>query len=86
METRETTKNPKQRPCTSQGDINETKNIEIDDNKYFSFCKKFKYLGSIFSNTLDDTGDIERRIQQATAAFASLSEHILRNKKMSKKL
>jgi Reverse transcriptase (RNA-dependent DNA polymerase) len=69
-----------------QSNTNETKNIEIDDNRYFSFSKKFKYLGSIFSNTLDDTEDIERRIQQATAAFASLSEHVLHNKKISKKL
>jgi hypothetical protein len=61
-------------------------NIEITDNKYFSFCNKFKYLGSMFSNTLDDTDDIEKRIKQATAAFATLSENVLRKKEISKKL
>jgi hypothetical protein len=61
-----------------------TKDINIDNNQFFSFCNKFKYLG--FNNELNDTEDINRRIQQATAAFASLSENVLRNKNISKKL
>jgi hypothetical protein len=64
----------------------ETKDIDLDNNKYFSFCNQFKYLGSIFTNNLNDSEDINRRIKQATAAFASLSDNILRNKKISKKL
>jgi hypothetical protein len=32
--------------------------INIDNNQFFSFCKKFKYLGSMFNNELNDTEDI----------------------------
>jgi Reverse transcriptase (RNA-dependent DNA polymerase) len=60
--------------------------INIDNNKHFSFCNQFNYLGSIFTNNLNDSEDIDRRIKQATAAFASLSGNILRNNKISKKL
>jgi hypothetical protein len=38
----------------------------------------------MFSDTLDDTEDIEKRIKQATAAFASLSDNVLRNNKNPK--
>ena len=36
-------------------------------------------MGSIFTEDLDDTNDVNRRIQQATAAFYSLNKNVLRN-------
>jgi hypothetical protein len=64
----------------------ETANIELDNNKYFSFCTKFKYLGSMFTNDLNDSEDINKRIKQSTAAFATLGPNVLCNKRISRKL
>jgi hypothetical protein len=60
--------------------------INTDSNQLFSFCNKFKNLGSVFNNKLNGTEDIDHQIQQTTAAFASLSDNVLRNKNISKKL
>jgi hypothetical protein len=49
---------PKPGTTSSTEAIND---INIDNNKYFSFCNQFKYLGSIFTNTLNDSEDIETK-------------------------
>jgi hypothetical protein len=38
--------------------------IEIDADRFMSFCIKFKYLGSYFVPELNDTADITERISQ----------------------
>ena len=43
-------------------------------------------MGSIFTEDLDDTNDVNRRIQQATAAFYSLNKNVLRNTNIPIKL
>jgi hypothetical protein len=44
--------------------------IEIDDDRFMSFCAKFKYLGSYFVPELNDTGRHRERISQARKLFA----------------
>jgi hypothetical protein len=39
--------------------------IEIDDDRFMSFCVKFKYLGSYFVPELIDTADMTERITPA---------------------
>ena len=39
----------------------------------YSYTKKFKYLGSIFTPSIKDDEDIKRRINQACGAFAQVS-------------
>ena len=60
----------------------DTSDIKISDSEYFSFCQKFKYLGSYFEPSLDDTADITNRIQKASAAFAAM-KRVLRNDQIS---
>jgi hypothetical protein len=45
--------------------------IVIDDDRFMSFCTKFKYQGSYFVPDLDDTADITERISQARRLFGS---------------
>ena len=52
---------------------------------YITYNSQFTYLGSIIRNDLNDTPDIENRIEQATKAFGSLSNRIFKNKFVSKK-
>lgn len=57
-------------------------NIEIDDDRFMSFCLKFKYLGSYFVPELNDTADITERISQARKLFGSMNKQLLSNKKI----
>jgi hypothetical protein len=47
--------------------------IVIDEDRFMSFCIKFKYLGSYFVPELSDTADITERISQARRLFGSIS-------------
>jgi hypothetical protein len=47
--------------------------IEIDADRFMSFCIKFKYLGSYFVPELNDTADITERISQARKLFGSMN-------------
>ena len=53
----------------------------IGGQEFYSYTKKFKYLGSIFTSSLKDDDDIKRRISQACGAFAQ-AEKVLCNRKL----
>ena len=59
-----------------------TADIMIGDTNFYSYCKEFKYLGTTFTPSLKDDVDINKRITQATKAFATM-EKTLRNKKLN---
>ena len=44
--------------------------IEIDEDRFMSFCIKFKYLRSYFVPELNDTADITERISQARESYS----------------
>ena len=51
---------------------NDTQDIKLDNNHFFSFTNKFKYLGTYFTPKLTENEDISRRISSATRAFAKM--------------
>ena len=63
----------------------DTADIQINEHEFFSYCDKFKYLGSIFTPSLKDDYDIQRQINQATGAFATM-KRVLCNKEISKNI
>ena len=52
----------------------------IDETCFFAYCDKFKYLGTTFSPELNDSKDVESRIDQASKAFHAMSKNIFRCK------
>jgi hypothetical protein len=56
--------------------------IEIEEDRFLTFCLKFKYLGSYFVPELNDTADITERISQARKLFGSMNKQLLGNKKI----
>ena len=46
--------------------------IYANDHEFFGYCNKFKYLGSIFTPSLKDDADIDRRITSAAGASAMM--------------
>ena len=56
--------------------------IEIDEDRFMSFCIKFKYLGSYFVPERNDTADITERISQARKLFGSMKKQLLSNKEI----
>ena len=46
----------------------------VGGTNYFSYCDKFKYLGTIFTPNLKNDEDIKKRISQATGAFAAMEK------------
>ena len=63
----------------------DTADILINEFEFFSYCDKFKYLGTIFTPSLKDDMDIQRRINQANGAFATM-KRVLCNKNIDTKL
>ena len=61
--------------------IDEEADIMIGEHKFYSYTKKFKYLGSIFTSSLKDDDDIKRRICQACGTFAQ-AKKVLCNRKL----
>ena len=59
--------------------------IMLNSHEYFGFCTKFKYLGTTFDNTLEDTTDVKQRMQQATRPFGAMSK-LLKDPKLSHRL
>jgi hypothetical protein len=53
--------------------------IEIDEDRYMSFCLKSKYL---VVPELNDTADITERISQARKLFGSMNKQLLSNKQI----
>ena len=56
--------------------------IVIDEDRFMSFCIKFKYLGSYFVPELNDTADITERISQARKLFGSMNQRVFSNKEI----
>ena len=52
----------------------DTADIMVGGTNYFSYCDKFKYLGTIFTPNLKNDEDIKKRISQATGAFAAMEK------------
>jgi hypothetical protein len=52
---------------------NNTTDIDINENHFFSFCKNFKYLGTNFLPKLNDSNDIKKRIDQVQRAYYALN-------------
>jgi hypothetical protein len=48
---------------------NDTTDIDIDENHFFSFCKKFKYLGTNFSPKLNNSNKIKKTNQPSPASI-----------------
>ena len=63
----------------------DTADILINEFEFFSYCDKFKYLGTIFTPSLKDDLDIQRRINQANGAFAMI-KRVLCSKDIPAKL
>jgi hypothetical protein len=61
---------------------NDTTDIDINKNHFFSFCKNFKYLGTNFLPELKDSNHIKKRIDQAQQAYYALNQNLLRNNKI----
>ena len=57
----------------------DTADILINENEFFSYCNKFKYLGTIFTPSLKDDLDIQRRITQACGVFATMKRVLCNN-------
>ena len=49
-------------------------NIMLNSHEYFRFYSTFKYLGSIFDPSLDDSLDIRKHINKAFRAFATMKK------------
>ena len=63
----------------------DTADIIINEFEFFSYTDKFKYLGTIFTPSLKDDLVIQRRINQANGAFATMKQ-VLCNKDLPTKL
>ena len=57
-----------------KADPENTADIQINEDQHFSYCTKFKYLGSIFTLDLKENEDINKRISQAINAFNSMKD------------
>ena len=58
-----------------------SRHYDIGEQEFYSYTKKFKYLGSIFTSSLKDDDNIKRRISQACSAFAQ-AKKLLCNRKL----
>ena len=56
----------------------DTSSVEVN-NGYYTFCKRFKYLGSIITWDLKADDDVKTRIRCATSAF-NLMRNVLKSK------
>ena len=64
---------------------NKEADIMIREQEFYSYTKKFKYLGSIFTPSLKDDKDIiKRRINQTCGAFAQ-AKKVLCNHRLQTK-
>jgi hypothetical protein len=69
-----------------QSTIDDTKDIMLGDERYFGYCTNFKYLGTTFTPELNDSNDIQLRIDQASKAFYAMNKNIFRCKAINSKL
>ncbi len=64
-----------------QSTVDDTKEIMIDDERFFGYCTDFKYLGTTFTPELNDSNDVQLRIDQASKAFYAMNKNVLDAKK-----
>jgi hypothetical protein len=69
-------------PC-QQSTVDNTKDIETDEDHYFGYCTKFKYLGTTFNPERNDSNDVQLRIYQASKAFYAMNKNVFRRKDIS---
>jgi hypothetical protein len=69
-----------------QSTVEDTKDIMIDEDRFFTYCTKFKYLGTTFPPELNNSNVIQLQIDQAGKAFYAMNKNILRRKDISSKL
>jgi len=65
--------------------MSNTADIYLHDHAIFGYFNKFKYLGTIFTPSLKDDLNINRRITSAVGAFATMKK-VLYNHKIPAKL
>ena len=58
----------------------------IDDERFSGYCTNFKYLGTTFTPVLNDSNDVQLRIDQASKAFYAMNKNVFRCKEISIKL
>jgi hypothetical protein len=66
--------------------LEDTKDIVLDENCFFAYCTKFKYLGTTFTPELNGSNNVQLWIEQASKAFYVMNKNILRYKDISSKL
>eukprot|EP00980_Cylindrotheca_fusiformis_P019239 scaffold6556_cov80-Cylindrotheca_fusiformis.AAC.1 len=52
----------------------DTEDVMLNEHEFFGFCHNFKYLGTTFDNTLDDSIDVKKILQKANGAFAAMAK------------
>jgi hypothetical protein len=65
-----------------ESSVADMEDIKIDDDRFMSFCVKFKYLVSYFVPELNNTADTTERISQARKLFGSMNKQLLNNEKI----
>ena len=63
----------------------DTADIYLNDHEFFGYCNKFKYLGTIFTPSLKNDADTNKRITSAVGAFATMKK-VLCNSRIPVKL
>jgi hypothetical protein len=60
----------------------DTEDVEIDNDRFMSFCTKFKCSGTVFVPDLSDMADTTQRISQARNPFNSMNQQVLGDNKI----
>jgi hypothetical protein len=66
--------------------VENTKEIELGEDRFFAYCTKFKYLGTTFTPELSNSNDVQLRIDQVSKAFYAMNKNIFRRKDISSNL
>jgi hypothetical protein len=69
-----------------QSTVEDTKDIMIDEDGFFGYCTRLKYLGTAFTPELNNSNDVQLRIDQASKAFYAMNKNIFKQKDISSKL
>ena len=57
----------------------DVRDLILDDGSIIHFCTQFTYLGSLFTPNLDDSEDVQKRINKANSAFGSMRALVFAN-------
>jgi hypothetical protein len=69
-----------------QSTVEDTKEIMLGEDHFFTYCTKFNYLGTTFNPELNNSNDVQLRIDQASKAFYAMNNNVFRCKDISSKL